>query len=189
MIELMVVISIIAVLSMLGAPSLTDWIRSTRVRTTADSLQNGLRLAQSEAIRQSRQVVFVFTNLAPTGVVNVAASANGINWYGQTVPLMSSGEAPSFVRGGNMADITSGVAVNTGGQTAVCFDSAGRLMANATPGPPNAVCNVAGVNSTFDVALATNPASAKKLRVTVSVGGRIRMCDLDKTLAASPDGC
>ena len=58
LVELMVTISLLAILLALAAPSFSTWIRNAQVRTVSDSLQNGIRLAQAEAIRRHRQVVF-----------------------------------------------------------------------------------------------------------------------------------
>ena len=65
LIELLTTLSVLAVLIQLSLPSFTIWISNTRVRTVADTLQNGVRLAQAEAVRRNRQVVLSFTNGTP----------------------------------------------------------------------------------------------------------------------------
>ena len=197
MIELAVAVAIIGILGLLAAPSVAEWIRNARVRSTAEALQNGLRQSQNEAMRRGCQVVFTFTNATPG--LNAAPIANGTNWSTQTVQRGWNIQNPldpqkicqvDFIRGGLTADVTSGIAVNTSGQNALCFGSTGRLVGNNTPGPNGAVCN-ANATLAFDVRFAADPAAAKTLRVTVSVGGLIRMCDPDKvfSVTTNPDGC
>lgn len=183
-VELMVALAIAAILGVLVVPSVTEWIRNARVRSTAEALQNGLRLAQNEAIRRGTQVVLSFTNATPT--LNATAVANGSNWSAQSIAVI--GTPAEFIRGGPMRDLTSGIAINTNGVTAACFGSIGTLVPNTAPGPAGAACSTNTL--TVDVSFPGDTASTKTLRVTVSVGGRIRMCDPDKTFSATtPDGC
>ena len=55
-IELMVVVSIVAVLAALAAPSFTPLIESWRVREATEQLQSTLSYARSEAIKRGGQV-------------------------------------------------------------------------------------------------------------------------------------
>lgn len=185
MVELLVAMSLVIILGMLAAPSVAEWIRNARVRSTAEALQNGLRLAQNEAIRRGRQVVLTFTNANPA--LNAAPVANGANWSAQTVPRFDDG-GPEFIRGGPMGDVTAGIAVTTNTENAACFGSTGMLVTNLTPGPTGAVCNTNAL--VLNVSFKDDATAAKTLRVTVSVGGRIHMCDADKIFSdANPDGC
>ncbi|EWS54273.1 MULTISPECIES: prepilin-type N-terminal cleavage/methylation domain-containing protein, partial [unclassified Methylibium] len=58
LVELMVTITLLAILLALAVPSFTLWINNTRVRSTAQVLQDGLRQAQAEAVRRNRTVSF-----------------------------------------------------------------------------------------------------------------------------------
>ena len=51
-IELLVVVSIVAILAALAAPSFTPMIERWRVRQTAEALQSSIYLARSEAIKR-----------------------------------------------------------------------------------------------------------------------------------------
>ena len=55
-IELMVVVSIIAVLPALAGPSFTQMIESWRVRDATESLRSTLLFARSEAIKRGGQI-------------------------------------------------------------------------------------------------------------------------------------
>ena len=185
LVELLITMVLLGLLIKASLPSFSAWISNTQVRTVAEALQNGIRLAQAEAVRRNRQVVLSFTNATPAR--NAPAIVGGVNWSIQTVAQFGGADA-EFVQGGSLAEIGSGVTVASVGAPldALCFNSNGRLIINADPGPANASCNAAGV--TFEV----NRANAdRRLRVIVNVGGQLRMCDPSRpTLSAtSPDGC
>jgi type IV fimbrial biogenesis protein FimT len=56
LIELMIGMTIISCLLLVGMPSFTSWIQDLQVRGAAESIQSGLLLARSEAIRHNRPV-------------------------------------------------------------------------------------------------------------------------------------
>ena len=184
LIELMVTITLLGILLSLAAPSFSLWTRNARVRTVGDALQTGARLAQTEAVRRNRQVVFFLSNDAGCSA-STAPAANGAFWAIRTVPL-TAGDPAETVQCGNVSDVASGVAIT--GPTAVCFNSMGRQAANASPGAGTATCTLAasGVSS-YDVAAL---GSDRPLRVLVTLGGQVRQCDPARTLSATaPDGC
>jgi type IV fimbrial biogenesis protein FimT len=187
LLEMAVTMSIFAILVALGVPSMSLWIRNTKVRSVADSLQNGLRLAQAESLRRSRQTVFYLTNSA-TPQTTWTANPNGNYWAVATIPSMAAGELPEFIQAAEISAIGSGVTV-TGGPTAICFNSVGRLVSN--PGT-----NVAGANCTLPTATppvsmynVNLPGADRPLNVMVTLGGQVHLCDPHKSLATEPDGC
>lgn len=180
LLELVVTMSIFAILVALGVPSMRLWIVNTRVRSVADSLQNGLRMAQAESLRRSRQTVFYLTN-------------NGTYWAVNTIPLIGSvAEATDFIGSGEVSAINSGVTVGNATDTAVCFNSVGRLTANAATGIAGAVCNLPNPPvgsppvSMFSI---TAPGADHPLNVRVALGGQVHLCDPNKSLSTEPDGC
>ena len=185
LIEISIALGLTAILLFLAVPSFTGWIANTKVRSVADALKNGLLAAQTESVRRGRQTGFVLTNAAPA--LDAAANANGTNWYIQVAP---AAEPDRFVQGGSFASLAPGVTI-TASDTVICFNSIGRLVASIVADTDLAAdCTVPAVAPflvTYDVA---STAADRKLRVSVGLGGQIRMCDLNKTLsAANPDGC
>lgn len=180
LIELVVTISLLGILMALGLPSFNAWVQNSKVRAVTDSLQTGARLAQAEAVRRNRQMVLTLTNAQPA--LNATAVANGTNWSVQSVAQF--GEVAAFVQGGALADVASSVTIT--GPASICFNSNGRLVANASPGPSGASCS-AGI-ATYDFA---HPKADRNLRVIVQVAGQVRLCDPKRpTLSdTSPDGC
>ncbi|HZF81735.1 MAG TPA: prepilin-type N-terminal cleavage/methylation domain-containing protein [Rubrivivax sp.] len=188
-VELMIGVALMGLLAALAAPSFSDWLRNARVRTVADALQSGLRLGQAEAVRRYRQVV-LFRTASQVCNETVTASNAGNFWALRTVAL-TAGDPVETVRCGVLADVAAGVTIN--GPTALCFSAGGRQIANADPGVGGAACAVPGVTapSSYDVASSNGVAGRDRpLRVLVTLGGSVRMCDPAKTLSAThPDGC
>jgi type IV fimbrial biogenesis protein FimT len=60
LIELMITIVILGILLMVGLPAYTDWMQNLKIRSAAESVQNGLQVARSTAIARNTQVSLVF---------------------------------------------------------------------------------------------------------------------------------
>jgi len=193
LVELMISIALLGLLMALAAPSFSTWIRNSQVRSMSQTLANGVRVAQSEAVRRNRQVVFFLTNAQP-GLAATAAE-NGVNWVIRWIPLPGdtvTAAAPAnepFVEGGAISDVGGGVGVT--GPAAICFNAQGRRVAAtaATTGVTGAVCTV-DADEPLPSYVVERAGASRALRVTVSLGGQVRMCDPARTLSAdAPDGC
>lgn len=182
LIEMMVTIALMCVLMMLAMPSFTTWVANNKVRTVSDSLQNGLRFAQSEALRRSRPMVFSLTNSAAPQK-SLAAVDNGSNWSIH-VSKSSLDANSEFVQAGVLPDVAAGVGIT--GVAAICFNAMGRIAANTDTGVNGASCSAGSSVFTYDIAAA---GSDRPLRVLVGLGGQVRMCDPARKLADFPDGC
>ena len=184
LIELMVTVVLMGILITLAFPSMSEWMRNSRIRTVADTLQNGLRLAQNEALRRSRQTVFSLT--ADTNPADgLTAAANGANWSVNFVPLLT-GEStdPTFIEGGGLTGLAPDVRIT--GPATLCFNSLGRIVDNPTPGT-GVACSAA--TAAYDITI-PNADRVRPMRVLVALGGQVRLCDPAKTLSNSnPDGC
>ncbi|MET3498189.1 pilus assembly FimT family protein [Variovorax boronicumulans] len=180
--EAMVTITLMSILAMLAMPSFATWAANNKVRAVSDSLQNGLRFAQSEALRRSRPMVFSLTDSAAPET-SLTAVAGGGNWS-INVSRSSLDAQSVFVQAGVLADLASGVQIN--GPAAVCFNAMGRLVANTDTGVSGASCNTESPVITYVVDAA---GSDRKLRVLAGMGGQIRMCDPARKFANSLDGC
>jgi type IV fimbrial biogenesis protein FimT len=198
MIEALVTLGIFAILTALGIPAMRSWLADNQVRAVTDSLQNGLRLAQAESLRSSRQVVFALTNNAVNSstALPVSAIANGSTWAIYTLPSMTDGsEAPNFIQSGILSSTNSGVAINSNGTAALCFNEVGRLISSANP----ALATVTGGATCTVPTTGTPPAQVfnitltgadRPLEVKVALGGQVHMCDPNVVLSANyPEGC
>lgn len=195
LIEMVVTMTIFALLVALTVPTMRTWVAAAKVRAVADSLQNGLRLAQTEALRRGRQVVFALTNTA-NPAPGFASVATGNYWAAQTIPVDAS-EAAVIVGSG---PVTAGGSTLTvaGPPVALCFNSVGRLVTQMSPGitgaTPVCLSPIVGMGSgtilgwTYVVSQA--PLADHMMTVEVALGGQIHLCDPSQTLSATnPYGC
>ncbi|ALT78279.1 hypothetical protein AT984_14880 [Paucibacter sp. KCTC 42545] len=187
--ELMVGVALVSIMMAFAIPSFRTWIANSQVRTASEALQSAARLAQAEASRRYRQVV-LFRTASSACTTAAAADANGGFWALRTVALAAD-DAPQAIECGKLTD---GIAdLKLVGPTAVCFNAAGRPITNANPGVVGANCQLppSGISS-FDVTGGDSGSSAvdRPLRILISLGGSVRMCDPSKVQSSSnPDGC
>jgi type IV fimbrial biogenesis protein FimT len=193
LLEMMVAITIFAVLIAVTVPTMRSWMANAKVRSVADALQNGLRSAQAESLRRSRQVVFALTT-STTPQNGFTASATGTYWAVAYVPAMTDGsDLPNanatFIQGGVLGAASYALQIN-GGPAEICFNSVGRLVANAATGVAGGTCTVPGGTPprwSYDI---TMTGADHPLRVQVGLGGQVHMCDPSQTLSnANPYGC
>jgi type IV fimbrial biogenesis protein FimT len=186
---MVVTIAIFSILVALGVPAMRTWVSNIKVRTVADALQNGLRLAQTESLRRSRQVVFSLTNTT-NPQAGFTAVANGNYWSVNTVPAMLDGtETSAFVGSGVLTSTSSGVTI-TAPQAAICFNSAGRLVGNSTTSVTTITGGIAcsipttGTPPRFTYVIA-NTGADHPLWVEVALGGQVHLCDPSQTLSST----
>ncbi len=76
LVEMMVVVTIIAIATMLGIPSYRAWVQNTQIYNAAESAQNGLQKAKSLAVSMNSNIEFVLvaTN-PPSWLIQLPANA------------------------------------------------------------------------------------------------------------------
>lgn len=169
LIELMIVVAIVSILTVMAMPSFGLWLSNIRVRTMAESIQNGLRLAKNEAALRNDVVVLKFTNADPPSCTSTAATS-GRNWvvcWGTTQVQMGYGNAGA--KGTNVSSDFSSVAFNGLGRTTLASPGVIDITSSGR------ACEASGGN-------------VRCLRILVSTGGKLRMCD-PKRAADDPAGC
>ena len=163
LIELLIGVSIMAILLAIGMPSFNSWIQNTRIRTATESIQNGLQLARAEAVRRNEQVNFILGTGSSWTVSTVAAP-------GTVIQSRSSNEGSTNVT----------VVATPAGATTATFNTLGRIA------------NTAAAPTQIDVDMSTTilPASqSRELRVNITSGGQIRTCDPIITATDDPRKC
>lgn len=174
LIELMIAITILGIVTAFALPNYSQWIANTRLRTSASGLQNGLMLAKAEAVARNAKVQLVMTNTDPTvaNVNTVVASTTGKNWMVRLYHSTGGYVASDFIQGRSNAG--DGASTVTAGQASFVFTGSGGM----SPIPAATVAiNVAAVGA------------SRPLRVTLSPGSAIRLCDPGLSIATTTMGC
>lgn len=182
LIELMVGITLLALLVGLGVPSFADWLQNARIRGAAESIQSGLQHARAEAVRRNTPARF---QLVSTLDSSCDVSTSDANW----LVNLTSGTTPAGHCEDTMSDTTSPFIVQrspagSGGdgldisasQYAVSFNGLGRQVASTNPTTAIGTLTI-DVKSESVTCLGTTGGTARCLRIVVSPAGQIRMCD------------
>lgn len=179
LIELMIGLVILGILVAAAMPAYNTWIANTQIRNLAESLQNGIRLAQAEATKRNRDVQFVLTAGSPSADPPLA-SPTGKNWVVRDVdPATPSAER--FVQGAVGTDGSPNTALScagtcpTGFDGTIGFNGLGRVIpATLSAELRLKICNPNGGD--------------RPLGIVVSTAGSVRMCN-PRFGAADPQGC
>ncbi|MEQ1526944.1 MAG: GspH/FimT family pseudopilin [Gallionella sp.] len=157
LIELMIGITIFAIAMAMGVPSYQTWMQNTQIRNAAESIQNGLQRARSEAVKGNTNVFFrLDTNSGWTIASGVPATPNVI-------------ETRSANEGSRNVTRT----VLPAGATIITYGSLGTPVPNADASAP-----LTEINLDSSV---LGAADSRDLRVALGVGGNPRMCDPNLT--------
>ena len=155
LVELMIGLTIVGILIMTALPSYTGWVHNTKIRNAAESVLNGLQLARAEAVHRNTDVQF--------------ALGAGSPW---TVSVVNNAEVVQTRSSAQCSDTVT-VVREPAASTTVTFTSLGRIAAVNAAAPV-----VPFTRLDFDVPTTILPAAASRdLRITVSAGGNVRMCD------------
>lgn len=174
LIELLVGLAIFAFLLAMGAPSFSTWIQNGQIRTATEAIQNGLQLARAEAVRRNMPVRFQLTNSLTS---TCALSTSGSNWViSLDSPVGACDAAPTADAAVPTAPrIVQVRASSEGTANAVIAADVSNVVFNGL-GRPSAAMSIDITNPTGGTcAAATGP--MRCMRVIVSAGGQIRLCD------------
>jgi type IV fimbrial biogenesis protein FimT len=188
LIELMVAITLMGILAVLGAPSFSNWIQSSQVRTAAESISDGLQLARAEAVRRNTTTRFNLTSASGLVDWEVCATASSPCASADIIQQRSSTEGTTNARvgvynnadGNNAADYATIISAANELPAHVTFNGLGRTVSDGSD-------NIVRVDVTNSV-----NANARRLVITVGMpGGEIRMCDpaLTVTNPTDPKAC
>lgn len=182
LIELMIGIVIVAILLALAVPNFSLFIQNSRIRSTAESIQNGLSLARVEAVRRNANVQFVLgADLSWT----VGCETVIVTDCPASIQVKSAAESA------NISVALSEVLASTGAVVAdpvftstLSFNNLGKVTSATLPAGNNAVFDISNPGGGACAAL---NGSMRCLRVLVTSGGQIRMCDPALTISKPTD--
>jgi type IV fimbrial biogenesis protein FimT len=173
LIELMVTITILAILVALGFPSYQQWMVNTRIRNATESIQNGLRLARSEASQRGTNVRFELTSAttADWTVCVLSSTATTTTTCSSAVSTIQS-----FVSAGGASNIRLGASTSspiTIGATPNSSVTANSGVTFNALGRPTDY----GGTSVIRIDASSTQTGTRWLVTTLSAGGMVRMCD------------
>lgn len=185
-IELMIAVTILVILLMLGLPGYSVWLQNTKIRTGAESILAGIQLARNEAVRRNTVVRFQFVDnfsnscaLSSTSgnwIVSLDDPANNCHIAPSeaTVPRIiqskqaNEGSADVTLAATNSASVAS---------TSLSFNGLGRVTS---------ANQIARIDIDSSVLAATD---SRDLRILVTPGGQVRMCDPNVSDSNDPRFC
>jgi len=203
-VEVMISLVVLGVLIGLGAPGFVEWLQNQQIRAAAEATLNGLQVARGEAVRRNAPVRFqlvsdltstcVLASDSVTAPVSVswvvsladpAGACDAITDSGQPVPppgrilqRRTSAEGSPNARARSVF-VPSPPGPPAQAASTVTFAALGNVIANADATPSINKIDMTNINFTG----ATRP-----LRIIVSSGGSVRMCDPALALP-EPRGC
>jgi type IV fimbrial biogenesis protein FimT len=180
LVEVLIGMAIFALLMALGVPQYSIFLANARLRASAESIATGLNLARGEAVKRNTRVEFVLTAEEPVAAVvgSMAATTTGPNWVVREFLPTTAGY--SFIEGklgaeGSARDTSqvtiSSSSTDTGYTGIVGFTSLG--VSTLTKTVQFDISNPTGGNC----AGAATPGPMRCLRINVTPGGQIRICD------------
>jgi len=172
LIELMVSLSIAALLVMLAMPAYSVWLADGQIRAGAQAVAAGLHYAQAEAIKRNERVQLVLDSTTKTG-----------GWSAELVSTKAVLQTDAFIEGADRVQFTPTPA----GRNTVTFNGLGQIESSND-------------NATlpFDSVLVDLPSVSDSRPLTVLVGqtanrAGIKICDrkFDSPPRPAPDpkGC
>ena len=191
LIELMVVVVIMGILMAMGIPSYRTWIENGKVRSLAESMQDGLRYARAEAVRRNTTVRFQLTTTLTSSCASNSNTAK--NWVvsladpaGLCDVAVSDTTAPQILKKSSTQSSGSSSAVPTANLSVngVLASAAATPVATSTTvstvtfNPFGRLNGAVQGGAWFTISNSTLATADKRdLRITVSPSGQIRSCD------------
>jgi len=161
-VELMITLAVFGLLMALAMPAYQAFIQNTRIRTTAESILNGLQLARAEAVKRNASVQFVL-------------GANSDWSVGCLPPVVADNDGdgqpdcPAILQSRSTSDGASSSIIVTpvpAGRTQVVFSNLGVVSST--------VNTFTQVNIDVSVLPSTE---SRDLSIVIGTGGNARMCD------------
>ena len=179
LIEILIAITIMALLIMIGLPNMTVWLNNSQIRTAGETLLAGLTLARVEAVRRNQIVRFQMVSDLTSGCT---ISTTGKSWVvsldspDSLCDVAPNIDPPRIIQTRSGSEATPRVTVTAQPVGVVYFNGLGR------PTSPGGAANMTQIDLSNPVGGACqNKAGTggpmRCLRILISTGGEARMCD------------
>jgi type IV fimbrial biogenesis protein FimT len=162
LIEVGISLLLISILTVIAVPTFQFWVQNSQIRNAAEGMLNGMQLARAEAVRRNTLVQVVLGTDSSWTVTTAVA--------GTPIQQRDSKEGSANAR----------IAVLPAGADRVTFNGMGWVTSNSDGSSPIAQ---------IDVTSATMAGTEiRALRLIISTGGLLKMCDPVVT-AGDPRAC
>ena len=185
LIETLVGMAIVVLALAMGLPSFSTYLQNTQIRNAAEAIQNGLSLARAEAARRNTTVQFVLG--AGSSWTVGCATVDGNCPASIQARSAADGSSNATVTTSQVITSSGAAATTTAFTTTLSFNGFGK--ASTLPPGNSALFDIS--NSSGGATCATAGGTMRCLRVVVTAGGQIRMCDpkLTSTNPGNPQAC
>lgn len=184
LIELAITVSVLGFLIMMGLPAMTEWLQNLQIRTAADVALQGLQTTRAEAVQRNSPVRFQFVTTLDSGCILSAAGPHWIVSRNDVTGICEAATVDGFLETNDTAipqivqkrdgtestgNVTIAATDDGAASTNVTFSSLGRVV-NATGidtinfSHPQGTCKAGG-------------GTLRCMRITVAIGGDIKLCD------------
>lgn len=185
LIELMIGVAVLGIVMMIGLPSLGAWIQNTQIRNATESIYAGLQLARAEALKRNANVRFqLVTNVTAA----CALSTSGTSWVvsladptGACNVAPSDTTSPQIIQKQSGTESTPNIAVAATTASSATFTGLGRVS--------GAGITQIDVSNPVGGSCVAASGNMRCLRIQVSTGGQLRMCDPAVTATADARYC
>jgi len=172
LIEILVTLTVLGFLIALGAPSLAEFLQNQQIRAATEAVVNGMQVARGEAIRRNAPVQMVLE--PPTsGWTICEATVEPCDSTTLTTDATLVIQSRSPEEGTTNANVTPVAADLATAAVAVTFSPLGSVIPNFNATPTLARTDVFNTRNTC----IADSGPMRCLRVVVTGGGSIRMCD------------
>lgn len=190
LVELAVVMVITGIVFAYVLPELRTWMRNLKVRSTGESVLNGLNTARMEALKRNSPVTFwLVSDSSPVPTNACSRSSSGAQWVvsindpgGKCGAAMGKDDVEPVILGRSKAQEYSDKV------TVAAVDATGTAVDRVAFNGLGQVQQVTGVASIQTVDISSTESGARRLRVVVESGGAVRLCDRDVS-STDPRAC
>jgi type IV fimbrial biogenesis protein FimT len=191
-VELVIVMAVFSILLVLGVPRFGEMVANSKVRTAAESVQSGMRVAQVEAMKRSNSTEFLVTAADPTpGNASAAVASSARNWMARVRTDAVRGiNAPEFLRGSEANNAQAATLTSQAGSFPVVFMPNGQVMRGDATGPTALgapmVVRITAAGATRPMCVFASPAGSVKTCDPQLASGDPRACQPAITAGACP---
>lgn len=189
LIELMVALALMAMLILMAVPSFTVAMQNRQIRTAADTIQNGLTFARTEALRRNRTIKFELVGGSGWQVGCDPADPTVVDGEENCPAILQTRNAAEGSANANVAnaqlDSAGTVVVAPVFTGALRFTPLGRITPDTLPGGHRAAFRV---TNPMGGTCQADGGEMRCLTVAVTSTGQVRMCD-PAAAAGDPRAC